>query len=51
MARTRDEADAARRDAAQRLAEAAAAARARLTSEADSLSEAIVDRVLDRQAS
>jgi F0F1-type ATP synthase membrane subunit b/b' len=51
LTRTRDEANAARTHAAHQLAEATAAARSQLTAEAASLSEAIVDRVLDRKAS
>jgi F0F1-type ATP synthase membrane subunit b/b' len=51
MARTRQEVDAQVADAGARLAAQAAAARVQLEQDADSLGEAIVERVLDRKAS
>lgn len=51
LALTRKEADETRADATTRLAATAERARAQLAAEARSLSQAIVDRVLDRKAS
>ena len=51
LALTRKEADETRAEAAARLQAAAEGARAQLSSDARSLSQAIVDRVLDRKAS
>ncbi len=51
LALTRKEADETRADAAARIEAAADPARAQLSSDARSLSQAIVDRVLDRKAS
>ncbi len=48
---TRKEADETRADAAARIQTAADQARAQISSDARSLSQAIVDRVLDRKAS
>ena len=48
---TRQEIDETRADAARRIAQAADAARAALTSEAEFLSQSIVERVLDRKVS
>jgi F0F1-type ATP synthase membrane subunit b/b' len=48
---TRKEADETRADAAARIQTAADSARAQISSDARSLSQAIVDRVLDRKAS
>ena len=51
LALTRKEADETRADAAARIQAAAEQARAQISSDARSLSQAIVDRVLDRKAS
>ena len=51
LALTRKEAEETRADATARLREAADRARTQLATEARSLSQAIVDRVLDRKAS
>jgi F0F1-type ATP synthase membrane subunit b/b' len=51
LALTRKEADDTRADAAARIEAATEAARTQLATEARTLSEAIVDRVLDRKAS
>jgi F0F1-type ATP synthase membrane subunit b/b' len=51
LALTRKEADETRAEAAARIEAAAEGARAQLSSDARSLSQAIVDRVLDRKAS
>ena len=51
LALTRKEADETRADAAARIHTAAESARGQLSSDAASLSQAIVDRVLDRKAS
>jgi F-type H+-transporting ATPase subunit b len=51
LALTRKEADETRADAAARIQAAADSARGQLSSDAASLSQAIVDRVLDRKAS
>lgn len=51
LALTRKEADETRADAAARIQAAADSARAQISSDARSLSQAIVDRVLDRKAS
>lgn len=51
LALTRQEIDEARADAARRIDEATSAARAALTTEAESLGRAIAERVLDRRAS
>jgi F0F1-type ATP synthase membrane subunit b/b' len=51
LALTRKEADETRADAAARIKTAADSASAQLSSDARSLSQAIVDRVLDRKAS
>jgi F-type H+-transporting ATPase subunit b len=51
LALTRQEVEETRADAVHRIAAAAEAARATLTAEAESLSQAIVERVLDRKAS
>lgn len=51
LALTRQEVDEARADAVRRIAASTDAARAALTSEAEFLSQAIVERVLDRKAS
>jgi F-type H+-transporting ATPase subunit b len=48
---TRQEADDQRADAARRLSEATAQARVSLSAEAEALSHAIVERVLDRKRS
>ena len=48
---TRQEVDETRADAVRRIAQAADAARAALTSEAEFLSQSIVERVLDRKVS
>jgi F-type H+-transporting ATPase subunit b len=51
LALTRQEVDETRADAVRRIEAATEAARAALTSEAEFLSQAIVERVLDRRAS
>jgi F-type H+-transporting ATPase subunit b len=51
LALTRQEVEETRDDAVRRIAAATEAARATLTSEAESLSQAIAERVLERQAS
>jgi F-type H+-transporting ATPase subunit b len=51
LALTRQEVEETRADAVRRIEAAAAAARATLATEAESLSQAIVERVLDRKAS
>ncbi len=51
LALTRQEVDETRADATRRIAASTDAARAALTSEAEFLSQAIVERVLDRKAS
>ena len=51
LALTRQEVDETRADAVRRIEAAADAARVALTSEAEFLSQAIVERVLDRKAS
>src|SRR5262249_39663565 len=51
LALTRQEVDETRTDAVRRIAAATDAARKALTSEAEFLSQAIVERVLDRKAS
>jgi len=51
LALTRQEVDETRAEAVRRIAAATDAARATLTSEAEFLSQAIVERVLDRKAS
>jgi F-type H+-transporting ATPase subunit b len=51
LALTRQEVDETRADAARRIAASTDAARAALTSEAEFLSQAIVERVLERRAS
>jgi F-type H+-transporting ATPase subunit b len=51
LALTRKEAEETRDEAATRIAAAAAAAKTKLEADARSLSQAIVDRVLDRKAS
>jgi F0F1-type ATP synthase membrane subunit b/b' len=51
LALTRQEVEETRADAVNRIFAATTAARATLTAEAESLSQAIVERVLDRKAS